>query len=888
MYPGYVVATAASLVIGKPVKWVESRTENLISTGFARDYHMKGELALTNEGRILGLRVEMLSDQGAFYADAQPTQFKRRAVPRRHRQLRLPGRARQDARARTPTRRPAASRTAARSASPRRRSSSSAWCRRRRTSSASIPPRSGSRTSSSPSSSRTRRRPGSCTTPATTPPRCARRSTRSATRTLREEQRQARDEGRLIGIGIAHFTEAVGAGPSKKYDIARAEDDRLRRAARAPDRQGDPQARREVAGPGPRDDVRPDRRRRARHPVERHQGGGGRHRQHAVRARHLRVALDAGRRRGDRDGVAQARRQGEEDRRAPARGGRRRHRARERQRSRWRARPTGRSRSRTSRSPPTPTCPTAWSTGSRACTTTTRRTSPIPYGSYVVVVEVDAETGVWKVRRMVALDDCGVRINPMIVEGQIHGGLTEGFAMSSMQWITFDEDGNCIGSNFMDYLIPTAWETPQLRAARDVRAVAAPPDRRQGRRRVGDGRLAGRVRERGDRRGGAPRRAQHRHAAAPRPRVVGDPVRASRLGTAVDADVLAAAVELTRARAAVRAGDGGVAAGADARGTSARRAIVLADGTVRGWLGGACAEPTVVREALASLVDGAAAAAVPRLARRAGRARARRGMITIPMACESEGAMEIYLEPFLPAPQLVVIGRSPAVHALTVQARSLGWDVAVIDDGGAPTSIRTPSWCGRRSTCPGSASDRRPRSSSPPRATTTTSRCGPRSTPTPATSAWSRPRSARRRCSSCCATGARRRRSSARVHAPAGLDLGPVDNAEIAVAVLADLVARRAAGQLRAAVDRDAAGGRRPRVRHDRVRRPGEVPHRARRHRLLVLRARLPAARSRATPAPTSRSVAHRRCEPGVVRAEVDGTRRLLDSVLSAQSSAAD
>ena len=56
--------------------------------------------------------------------------------------------------------------------------------------------------------------------------------------------------------------------------------------------------------------------------------------------------------------------------------------------------------------------------------------------------------------------------------------------------------------------------------------------------------------------------------------------------------------------------------------------------------------------------------------------------VTVPMACESEGAMEIYLEPFLPAPQVVVIGRSPAVHALTVQARSLEWDVAVIDDGG--------------------------------------------------------------------------------------------------------------------------------------------------------------------------------------------------------------
>ena len=55
-----------------------------------------------------------------------------------------------------------------------------------------------------------------------------------------------------------------------------------------------------------------------------------------------------------------------------------------------------------------------------------------------------------------------LRTNPMIVEGQICGGLTEGFAMSAMQWITFDDNGNCIGSNFMDYLVPTAWETPRF------------------------------------------------------------------------------------------------------------------------------------------------------------------------------------------------------------------------------------------------------------------------------------------------------------------------------------------------------------------------------------------------------------------------------------------
>nr|MBA2437962.1 molybdopterin-dependent oxidoreductase [Acidimicrobiia bacterium] len=83
-----------------------------------------------------------------------------------------------------------------------------------------------------------------------------------------------------------------------------------------------------------------------------------------------------------------------------------------------------------------------------------------PFATYVVVVEVDAETGEWKPLQVVAIDDCGVRINPMIVEGQIMGGLTEGFAMAAMQEISFDDDGNCIGSNFMDYLIPTAWETP--------------------------------------------------------------------------------------------------------------------------------------------------------------------------------------------------------------------------------------------------------------------------------------------------------------------------------------------------------------------------------------------------------------------------------------------
>jgi carbon-monoxide dehydrogenase large subunit len=85
-----------------------------------------------------------------------------------------------------------------------------------------------------------------------------------------------------------------------------------------------------------------------------------------------------------------------------------------------------------------------------------------PFGTYAVVVEIDRGTGQWRPVKVVAVDDCGVRINPMIVAGQIMGGLTEGYATAAMQQIDFDEDGNCIGSNFTDYLIPTAWETPEF------------------------------------------------------------------------------------------------------------------------------------------------------------------------------------------------------------------------------------------------------------------------------------------------------------------------------------------------------------------------------------------------------------------------------------------
>ena len=83
-----------------------------------------------------------------------------------------------------------------------------------------------------------------------------------------------------------------------------------------------------------------------------------------------------------------------------------------------------------------------------------------PFGAYLCVVDIDKFTGEVKVRRFYALDDCGTRINPMIIEGQIHGGLTEAFAVAMGQQIPFDENGNHLGNSLMDYFLPTAMETP--------------------------------------------------------------------------------------------------------------------------------------------------------------------------------------------------------------------------------------------------------------------------------------------------------------------------------------------------------------------------------------------------------------------------------------------
>ncbi len=84
-----------------------------------------------------------------------------------------------------------------------------------------------------------------------------------------------------------------------------------------------------------------------------------------------------------------------------------------------------------------------------------------PFGAYVCVVDIDPGTRQVNVRRFIAVDDCGVRINPMIVEAQIHGGLAQGIGTALMEVIQFAEEGNHLNSSFMDYLIPTSMEVPK-------------------------------------------------------------------------------------------------------------------------------------------------------------------------------------------------------------------------------------------------------------------------------------------------------------------------------------------------------------------------------------------------------------------------------------------
>jgi carbon-monoxide dehydrogenase large subunit len=91
-----------------------------------------------------------------------------------------------------------------------------------------------------------------------------------------------------------------------------------------------------------------------------------------------------------------------------------------------------------------------------------------PFGTHACVVEVDVETGQVQVLKYVAVDDCGVQINPLIVEGQVHGGVVQGLAQALYEEAVYDSDGNLKTSNLAEYLVPAACDVPPITTAHTV------------------------------------------------------------------------------------------------------------------------------------------------------------------------------------------------------------------------------------------------------------------------------------------------------------------------------------------------------------------------------------------------------------------------------------
>ena len=140
------------------------------------------------------------------------------------------------------------------------------------------------------------------------------------------------------------------------------------------------------------------------------------------------------------------------------------------------------------------------------------RTRRYPFGAHVAVVEVDTETGLAKLIRHVTVDDSGSIANPLLVEGQIHGGIAQGVAQALYEEIAYDEDGNCVTGSLTSYAMPTAAELPMFETARTETPSPLQPAGRQGHRRVGRDRRHARRVERRRRRPVAPGRREHRHA----------------------------------------------------------------------------------------------------------------------------------------------------------------------------------------------------------------------------------------------------------------------------------------------------------------------------------------------------------------------------------------
>lgn len=467
VYPGYVVATAASLVIGKPVKWVETRTENLISTGFARDFHMHGELALDADNRIIGMRADIVSDQGAFYADAQPTKFRAGLFHI------CTGSYDFDA-----------AHVTAKGYYTNKAPGGVAYRCSFRVTEASylierLADKAAHQVGMDPTEFRTLNFIDKDQFPYHSPTGFVYDSgdyhaAMDVAKELidydgwraRQAEHNAADSGTRIGIGVASFTEVVGAGNSKDFDILGIKmfdsaELRIHPTGKAILKLGV-----QTQGQGhettfaqivaeelgiPYTDIKVQYGDTDNTPY-----GLGTYASRSTPVGGAATAVVARKIREKAKALAAHVLEASGD-------------DLEWETGRFFVRGTDRGVTIQEIAFAAYTnYPAGMEAGLEGVHYYDPPNMTYPFGTYIVVVEVDEADGTWKVLDMAAVDDCGVRINPMIVEGQITGGLTEGFAAANMQWITFDDAGNCIGSNFMDYLIPTAWETPRFKLGETV------------------------------------------------------------------------------------------------------------------------------------------------------------------------------------------------------------------------------------------------------------------------------------------------------------------------------------------------------------------------------------------------------------------------------------
>jgi xanthine dehydrogenase accessory factor len=209
------------------------------------------------------------------------------------------------------------------------------------------------------------------------------------------------------------------------------------------------------------------------------------------------------------------------------------------------------------------------------------------------------------------------------------------------------------------------------------------------------------------------------------------------------------------------------------------RAIITADGELRGWIGGACAEPVVIREAQRVIAEGTARLLLLGTPDQFGGA-VPDGMTVIPISCQSEGALEIYIEPVLPVPHLVIVGSSPMAGVLAALAGALGWRADRVDGPDFATDMANEQSMIVVATQGHDDEDVLTRAVA-------------------ARPAYLGLVGSRRRGATVLGYLADRgvpKEELDRVRVPAGLDLGKTTHQEIAVAILAELVQLRASGAL--------------------------------------------------------------------------------------------